>query len=87
MAIPLIIIIFLVRIYGVLWMLYLPSISINEKQFLHNKNSYGARLTMFREHLIIIFLIPQSLIGGHNTVIYTTPFMFVLGVTMLSCTS
>ena len=98
MAIPLIIIIFLVIIIfgftAFLWMLYLPNISVNDKNsfFYIFKNSYGARLTIIIQaiYLIPIFLIPYlilSLLGGIKFgIIFTIPFIFVLAVTMLSHT-
>ena len=77
-----------------LWLLYLPNISVNDKHsfFYIVKNSYGARLTMIIQaiYIIPIFLIPYmiiAMIGGYYLgVIFTYPFIFILGITMLSCT-
>ena len=77
-----------------LWALYLPNISVDDKNsfFYIFKNSYGARLTIIIQaiYLIPIFLIPYlilSLLGGIKFgIIFTIPFIFVLAVTMLSHT-
>ena len=77
-----------------LWVLYLPNISVkdNHSFFYIIKNSYGARLTVIIQAIIVIaiFLIPYfilAFLGGVKFgLIFGLPFLFVFGVTMLSHT-
>lgn len=93
-VVAVLIIAIILSLLAFLWILYLPNISVEESHsfFYIIKNSYGARLTIIVQaiYFTIIFLIPYliiSSIGSHSLgVIYTTPFLFILGVTMLSCT-
>ena len=93
-VVAVLIITIILSLFAFLWILYLPNISVEENHsfFYIIKNSYGARLTIIVQaiYFTIIFLIPYliiSSIGSHSLgVIYTTPFLFILGVTMLSCT-